>query len=119
MGGLPQIKENKEVKFRLDCQYLVRYPPLLIMSSTRFPIESIILSMSSAGNSNSIRFTLSENSSKFSRSIFSSKVYWRSLFFIVLKKFSIGLTLFALGGGTMCPPRSNCPQNTKNEKKNF
>ena len=32
--------------------------------------------------------------------------------------FGIGLTLFALGGGgTMCPHRRNCPENTEKQKK--
>ena len=29
------------------------------------------------------------------------------------------LNPICLGGGTMCPHRSNCPQNTKKTKKNF
>ena len=29
------------------------------------------------------------------------------------------LTLFALGRGTMCPHRNNCPQNTEKRKKFF
>ena len=43
----------------------------------------------------------------------------KSPILIGLTRKNHGINPICLGGGTMCPPRSNCPQNTKKRKKFF